>query len=42
LLGNPQRGEVIRQAGLQQVRHLGVGNEDICRQILAAISNLFP
>jgi len=42
LLDSPQRGAAIRQAGLRQVRRLGVGNEDICRQILAAISNLFP
>jgi len=42
LLDRPQCGSAIRQAGLQQVRRLGVGNEDICRQILAAISNLFP
>ena len=42
LLDHPQRGETIRRAGLQQVRRMGVGNEDICRQILAAISNLSP
>ena len=42
LLDQPQRGEAIRQAALQQVRRLGVGNEDICRQILAVIADLFP
>jgi hypothetical protein len=42
LLDQPQRGEAIRQAALGQVRRLGVGNEDICRQILAVIADLFP
>lgn len=37
LLEQPQRSLSIRKAGLQQVRRLGVGNEDICRQILATI-----
>ena len=37
VLDQPQRSASIRKAGLQQMRRLGVGNEDICRQILAVI-----
>ena len=37
LLAEPQRNASTRLAGTQQVHRLGVGNEDICRQILAAI-----
>jgi len=35
LLAETQRNSRIRDAGLHKVRSLGVGNEDICRQILA-------
>jgi hypothetical protein len=38
LLAEPQHSSAIRAAGLQAVRRLGVGNEDICRQILAALA----
>jgi hypothetical protein len=37
LLAEPQRSASIRAAGQHQVRRLGVGNEDVCRQILAAL-----
>ena len=37
LLDQPQRSASIRAAGFQQLQRLGVGNEDICRQILAAL-----
>ncbi|MCT0200792.1 glycosyltransferase [Synechococcus sp. CS-1325] len=37
LLNDPQLNSVIRHAGRQHVFNLGVGNEDVCRQILAAI-----
>ena len=38
LLAEPQHSSAIRAAGLHEVRRLGVGNEDICRQILAALA----
>ena len=34
LLADDVRREQIRRAGMQKVRSLGVGNEDICQQIL--------
>lgn len=37
LLEDFPQNQAIRGAGLQQVHRLGVGNEDICRQILAAL-----
>ncbi len=38
LLGNAQRRESIRLAGMKKVRQLHVGNEDICRTILDSMS----
>lgn len=37
LLRDPRRNQQIRVSGLNQVFRLGVGNEDICRQILASL-----
>lgn len=37
LLEDPNLSASIRAAGLQKVRRLGVGNEDICTQILAEV-----
>ncbi|MGR3274561.1 CgeB family protein [Acaryochloris marina NIES-2412] len=37
LIQNPNRRETIRDAGMKKVRELGVGNEDICRQILSLV-----
>lgn len=37
LLSDPQAQERIRRAGQQRVLELQIGNEDICRQILAEI-----
>ncbi|MGR3278809.1 CgeB family protein [Acaryochloris marina NIES-2412] len=37
LLLHPEVNECIRRAGMKKVRQLGVGNEDICRHILANI-----
>ena len=39
LLGNSKRREEIRLTGMQRVRTLGVGNEDICREIIKAALN---
>jgi spore maturation protein CgeB len=38
LLANPHKREAIRSAGAQRVRALGIGNEVVCRQIVAAAS----
>lgn len=38
LLADPERRERIRTAGMRRIRQNGLGNEDICRQILAAVS----
>jgi hypothetical protein len=40
LLADATRRERIRQAGMTKVRALQLGNEDICRQILKATSQL--
>lgn len=42
LLTDPKRRESIRLAGMQRVRALGVGNEDVCKKILdyAKINNI--
>jgi hypothetical protein len=37
LLGDPELRQKICTTGAQHVREIGVGNEDICRQILASI-----
>lgn len=37
LIQNPNRRESIRDAGMRKVRKLGVGNEDVCRQILSLV-----
>ncbi|ABW25439.1 CgeB family protein [Acaryochloris marina] len=38
LIQNPKLRETIREAGMKKVRKLGVGNEDVCRQILSIVS----
>lgn len=35
LIKNPDYRETIRKAGMKKVREIGVGNEDVCRQILS-------
>ena len=37
LLADPELNLSIRSAGLRRVREMGVGNEDICRQILVSV-----
>lgn len=37
LLADAERRERIRLAGMTRVRQLGMGNEDVCRRILAAV-----
>ncbi|BDM80329.1 CgeB family protein [Acaryochloris marina] len=37
LLDHPFEREKIRKAGMKKVRQIGVGNQDICHQILTAI-----
>lgn len=37
LLANPEKRERIRLAGMKRVRNNQLGNEDICRQILAKV-----
>lgn len=37
LLANDELRERIRLAGMQKVRQLGAGNEDVCRKILQAV-----
>lgn len=37
LLAEPRRRAAIQSAGVHHVRRIGVGNEDICRQILALL-----
>lgn len=40
LLTDNKRREQIRQAGMQRVRELKVGNEDICQKILGEVTEL--